>query len=123
MIQPRRCNTMKSGELKSLLERTPVLSQNSCGALNVSVAEIKSAASRRVRKSRGEQPKHEHSRAARSSALEAAEKVYLRCPAPKGGPDFEQITVSLKRYPDTKSEFSRSLFVARMNVIMVAREF
>src|SRR5208337_2405756 len=57
MIQPRRCNTMKSGELKSLLETMPVLSQNNCGALNASEAEIKSAARRRVRKSRGEQPR------------------------------------------------------------------
>src|ERR1035437_4225159 len=48
---------MESGELKSLLETMPVLSQNNCGALNASEAEIKSAASRRVRKSRGEQPR------------------------------------------------------------------
>src|SRR5208337_5505463 len=62
MIHPRRCNTMKSGELKSLLETMPVLSQNNCGALNVSEAEIKSAASRRVRKSRGEQPRAKHNK-------------------------------------------------------------
>src|SRR5271157_5210890 len=55
-IQPRRCNTIESGELKSLLETMPVRSQNTCGALNVSEAEIKSAASRRVSRSRGEQP-------------------------------------------------------------------
>src|ERR1035437_783063 len=47
---------MESGELKSLLETIPVLSQNTCGALNASEAEIRSAARRRVRKSRGEQP-------------------------------------------------------------------
>jgi hypothetical protein len=57
MIHPRLCNTMKSGELKSLLEIMPVLTQNNCGALNASEARIKSAASRRVRKSRGEQPR------------------------------------------------------------------
>ena len=34
MIHPRRCSTMKSGELKSLLETMPVRSQNICGALN-----------------------------------------------------------------------------------------
>jgi hypothetical protein len=47
---------MVSGELKSLFEITPVLNQNTCGALNVSAAEMRSAASRRVRKSRGEHP-------------------------------------------------------------------
>ena len=41
MIHPRRCSTMMSGELKSLLETMPVLSQNNCGALNASEAEIK----------------------------------------------------------------------------------
>src|ERR1039457_470661 len=46
---------MESGELKSLLETIPVLSQNTCGVLNASEAEIRSAARRRVRKSRGEQ--------------------------------------------------------------------
>src|SRR5271169_1939429 len=116
ITHPRRCKTMKSGELKSLLETMPVRSQNNCGALNVSVGEIKSAASRRVRKSRGEQSRHEHNKAARSSALETAEKVYLRCPAPKGASDFERLTVSLKRYPDTKPDCSSSLFVTRMNV-------
>src|ERR1019366_6500491 len=62
MIHPRRCNTMESGELKSLLETMPVLSQNNCGALNASEAEIKSAASRRVRKLRGEQPSAIHNK-------------------------------------------------------------
>src|SRR5216684_2855138 len=62
MIHPRRCSTMKSGELKSWLETMPVLSQNNCGALNVSEVEIKSAARRRVRKSRGEQPKQRHNK-------------------------------------------------------------
>jgi len=56
MIHPRRCKTMDSGELKSLLETMPVLSQNICGDLNVSEAEIKSEARRRERKSRGEHP-------------------------------------------------------------------
>src|SRR5258708_35697834 len=53
MIHPRCCNTMESGELKSWLETMPVLSQNNCGALNVSEVEIKAAARRRLRKSRG----------------------------------------------------------------------
>src|SRR5271169_7247503 len=57
MIHPRRCSTIKSGELKSLLETMPVLSQNNCGDLDASEAEIKSAARRRVRKSRGEHPR------------------------------------------------------------------
>jgi hypothetical protein len=47
---------MVSGELKALFETIPLLSQKTCGALNVSVAEIRSAASLRVRKSRGEHP-------------------------------------------------------------------
>ena len=46
---------MVSGELKSLFETTPLFNQNNCGALNASEAEIRSADSRRVRKSRGEQ--------------------------------------------------------------------
>jgi hypothetical protein len=40
---------------------------------------------------------------------QAAEKVNFGCPAPKGASDFEGLTVSLKRYPDTKPDFSRSL--------------
>jgi hypothetical protein len=39
------------------------------------------------------------------TAEQAAEKVGTRCPAPKGASDFEGLTVSLKRYPDTKPEF------------------
>src|ERR1019366_2051673 len=71
MIHPRRCNTMESGELKSLLETMPVLCQNNCGALNASEAEIKSAASRRVRKSRGEQPRPRHNKTASSNVFVA----------------------------------------------------
>src|SRR5258708_20634255 len=67
MIHPRCCNTMESGELKSLLETMPGLSQNNCGALNAPEAEIKSAARRRVRKSRGEQPRSRYSKTARSN--------------------------------------------------------
>jgi hypothetical protein len=40
---------------------------------------------------------------------EAAEKVDIRRSAPKGEFDFERLAVSLKRYPDTKLEFFRSL--------------
>jgi hypothetical protein len=43
------------------------------------------------------------------TAEEAAEKANSRCPAPKGAFDFEGLPVSLKRYPDTKPDFSRSL--------------
>jgi len=39
----------------------------------------------------------------------AAEKGKSQLPAPKGAIDFEGLAVSLKRYPDTKPEFSRSL--------------
>src|ERR1035438_1591975 len=60
MIHPRRCKTIESGELKSLLETIPVRSRNNCGALNAPEAEIKSPASRRVRKSRGEHPGPRH---------------------------------------------------------------
>jgi len=31
-----------------------------------------------------------------------------RRPAPKGASDFEELVVSLKRYPDTRPEFCRS---------------
>src|ERR1700674_1544181 len=41
MIHPRRCSTMKSGEVKTWLETTRVLSQNNCGALNGAEGEIK----------------------------------------------------------------------------------
>src|ERR1035438_5832799 len=69
MIHPRLCNTMESGELKSLLETMPVLIQNNCGALNVSEAEIKSVARRRVRKSRGEQPRLRHNQTTSSNVF------------------------------------------------------
>ena len=38
---------------------------------------------------------------------QAAGKVDSRCPAPKGAADFEGLTASLKRCPDTKPEFLR----------------
>jgi hypothetical protein len=41
------------------------------------------------------------------TAEQAAEKVVIRCPAPKGASDFEELTVSLKRYPDTNSAAAR----------------
>ncbi len=40
------------------------------------------------------------------TAEQAAEKVAVRRPAPKGASDFEELTVSLKRYPDTNLSFS-----------------
>jgi hypothetical protein len=40
---------------------------------------------------------------------QAAEEVDSRRPAPKGAFDFERLAVSLKRYPDTRLEFFRSL--------------
>jgi hypothetical protein len=46
---------MESGELKSRLETTPVLSQKICGSIKAGEVEMRSAARRRVRKSRGEQ--------------------------------------------------------------------
>jgi hypothetical protein len=60
MIQPRRWSTIESGELNSLLETEPVFSQNTCAALKTSDPEIRSAARRRVRKSRGEQATVRH---------------------------------------------------------------
>src|ERR1019366_5122151 len=60
---------MESGELKSLLETIPVLSQNTWGALNTSEAEIRSAARRRVRKSRGEQPRIRQNKTASSNVF------------------------------------------------------
>src|SRR6266852_1238577 len=39
-----------------------------------------------------------------------AEKLGFRCPAPKGASDFEELTASLKRCPDTKREFFSKLF-------------
>jgi hypothetical protein len=41
-----------------------------------------------------------------SADKEAAEKVGIRCPAPKGASDSEEVAVSLKRYPDTNPSFS-----------------
>ena len=43
------------------------------------------------------------------AAEEAAEKVDFAAAAPKGASDFKRLTVSLKRYPDTKPEFFRQL--------------
>jgi hypothetical protein len=43
------------------------------------------------------------------TAEECAEKVDIRRSAPKGAFVFELVAVSLKRYPDTKLEFFRSL--------------
>jgi hypothetical protein len=40
---------------------------------------------------------------------EAAEKVSIRPSAPKGAVDFEGFAASLKRCPDTKPEFFRTL--------------
>src|SRR5208282_5409718 len=99
MIHPRRCNTIESGELKSLLETRPVLSQNNCGVLNASEPEIKSAARRRVRKSRGEQPrsspsKIRHNEAVSSNVFVAfvarmnidygCERILTNCARPRG---------------------------------------
>src|SRR5208282_1868052 len=69
MIHPRRCSTIESGELKSLLETRPVLSQNNCGVLNGSEAEMRSEARRRVRKSRGEQPRPRHNKTVSSNVF------------------------------------------------------
>jgi hypothetical protein len=44
-----------------------------------------------------------------ATAKEVAEEVDIRRSAPKGAFDFERLAVSLKRYPDTKLEFFRSL--------------
>ena len=44
-----------------------------------------------------------------SAAEESAEKLVFRCPAPKGASDFEELTASLKRCPDTKREFVSTL--------------
>ena len=45
-------------------------------------------------------------RVIRVEMQQAAEKVDARCPAPKGAPDFGELAVSLKRYPDTNLSFS-----------------
>src|SRR5258708_32776560 len=68
VIHPRGCNTMESGELKSWLETMPVLSQNNCGALNVSEVGIKSAAGPRVREPRGEQGMSRHNKGKHTQA-------------------------------------------------------
>src|SRR5712692_7133353 len=70
MIHPWRCKTSESGELKSLLETMPVLSQNTCGALKASDAEMRSAARRLVRKSRGEQADAKHNTTVSRSVFE-----------------------------------------------------
>ena len=44
-----------------------------------------------------------------SAAKEVVEEVGIRRSSPKGAFDFERLAVSLKRYPDTKLEFFRSL--------------
>jgi hypothetical protein len=48
----------------------------------------------------------------RAASARAAEKVAFRCPAPKGASDFEEVTVSLKRYPDTNRSFSAACTAA-----------
>src|ERR1700745_253243 len=55
VIHPCRCNTKYSGDVYSLFEPGPFRSQNCCGIWKVSDPAIRSAASLRVRKSRGEQ--------------------------------------------------------------------
>jgi hypothetical protein len=44
-----------------------------------------------------------------SAAKQFAEKPGFRCPAPKGAYDFDELTASLKRCPDTKHEFFSKL--------------
>src|SRR5882724_89933 len=70
MIHPWCCKTSESGELKSLLETMPVLSQNTCGALKASDPEMRSAARRLLRKSRGEHAGAKHNATVSRSALE-----------------------------------------------------
>src|SRR5437868_3230953 len=60
LIHPACCRTRYSGERYSLLEITPIRSQNSCTVLKLGEAAMRSAARRRVRKSRGEQPASRH---------------------------------------------------------------
>jgi len=38
----------------------------------------------------------------RDASAQTAEEVAFQCPAPKGASDFDEVAVSLKRYPDTK---------------------
>ncbi len=47
-------------------------------------------------------------RVIRVEVQQAVEKVDARHPAPKGASDFEELAVSLKRYPDTNLGFSAS---------------
>jgi hypothetical protein len=47
-----------------------------------------------------------YSSAQEPAPKQAAEKLIARCPAPKGAYDFEELAVSLKRYPDTNLSFS-----------------
>src|ERR1700678_4769087 len=54
-IQPRCCSTRYSGERESSFDTTPVRNWNCCGLRKGSESAIRSAARRRVRKSRGEQ--------------------------------------------------------------------
>jgi len=46
-----------------------------------------------------------NSKSPASTPEQAAEKVDLRCPAPKGASDFQELTVSLRRYRDTNRRF------------------
>ena len=48
-------------------------------------------------------------RVIRVEMQQAAEKLDARCPAPKGASDFEELAVSLKRYPDTNLSFSAAV--------------
>jgi hypothetical protein len=59
--------------------------------------------------SRGRDPqglKPTSSLALGGTAEVGAEQVKFQCPAPKGASDSEELTVSLKRYPDTNRTFS-----------------
>src|SRR6266446_3206258 len=103
MIHPRCCSPTKSGELKSWLETMPVLSQNNCGALNVSEVEIKSAARRRVRKSRGEQAGARHNKIRNNKT--ASSNVFIGFVAPMNV-DYgcERILTNCARLRGTKGE-------------------
>ncbi len=63
-----------------MLETTPVRSENNCGVLNPLEDEIKSAARRRVRKSRGEQANPRDNETASSNAFVAPmNNIDYRC--------------------------------------------
>ena len=64
--------------MKSLLETMPWRSQNIWGVLNSSEAEIRSAARRRVRKSRGEQAMAADSNSASRSVFVVGKQQVLR---------------------------------------------